>query len=309
MSQNLTTYAIGQMPQITCPDLFKMEVVDKLAADRFHRTTKTFAPTKLSLLKFCWLAVLGWHRELKSLLLKQLSFERFRQIRSICQQHPFVSFGQFREHSNVVYVGSGQLERLNHSERVDLHVQSKAIKGLIPKLFAICCDTLEKLTESGSGKPAGRDRKAVDHGNYILESPSDVLEKALFDKPQVGCMTDETYSAGQPGEVMGVKIPEKTKDVFVGVKTEDFADDFHCKYFTVSDLRLWTSGSEGSGWKEFLHKIISFAEDIYDKIIKVHFLALHRQWNSLCLLHIYSIGQRAFLLSIRDQKLVHGVNT
>jgi hypothetical protein len=178
-------------------------------------------------------------------------------------------------------------------------MEPKAIKGLITKLFAICCDTFEKPTEPGSGKPAGRYRKAVDHRNDVFEFLSYVFEETLFDQPQVGSMTDETDSTGESGEVVPVKIFEETEDVFVSVESEDFADNFYCKYFTVSHLWLWPSGPECSVWKEYFHKIISFAEDIYDKIIKIHFLALHGQWNSFCCLPIHSIGQRAFLLSIQ----------
>ena len=54
--------------------------------------------------------------------------------------------------------------------------------------------------------------------------------------------------------------------------------------------------SKGSLWKEFFHKIISFAEDIYDKIIKVHFFALHGQWNIN--LFLSSIDKRAFFVSL-----------
>jgi len=110
-------------------------------------------------------------------------------------------------------------------------------------------------------------------------------------------LADETDSTTELGEVMAVEVFEKFEDVFVGVETEDFADNFHCKYFTVSHLWRWASASQCSFGEKFFHKIISFTKDIYDKIIKVHFLALHDQWNYsfFCLLN--SIGQRAFIIS------------
>ena len=97
-------------------------------------------------------------------------------------------------------------------------------------------------------------------------------------------MSYEADSVSQGWKIVVVEILEESEDVFVGVKTGYFADNFYCKYFTVSQLR---QRSSGSGWKIIFHKIIIFAEDIYDKIIKIHFLALRGQWNNFCLLTSY----------------------
>jgi len=179
-------------------------------------------------------------------------------------------------------------------------MQSKSVKSLIANLFSISGDTFKKPGKSGPGKSAHRYRKAVDYLDNIFEFIGNVLEKTLLYYPQIGCMSDESNSAGKIWKVMSVEVPEESENILIGVKTKDFADDFHCKYFAVSQLRHWPSGSNMSWWKEFFHKIISFTEDIYDKSIKIHFLALDSQWNIFCFLPIYSIGQRAFLISVHN---------
>jgi len=177
-------------------------------------------------------------------------------------------------------------------------MQSKSVKSLITHLLSIGGETSKKPGKSGSGKSTCRYGKAVDYLDNIFEFVGNVLKKTLLYCPQVGCMSGESNSAGKIWKVVSVEIPEESEDIFIGIKTKDFADDFHCKYFTVSHLRHWPSGSNMSWWKEFFHKIISFTEDIYDKSVKIHFLALHSQWNSFCFLPIYSIGKRAFLISV-----------
>ena len=116
-----------------------------------------------------------------------------------------------------------------------------------------------------------------------------MLKEPFLDFPEVGRVTDKTDSAGERGEVVTIEVSEESEDVLVRVETEYFAHDFHRKDFTVGHLGRRPSASQSSLWKEFFHKIISFAEDIYDKIIKVHFLALHDQWNNLlfltCIFH------------------------
>ena len=103
-----------------------------------------------------------------------------------------------------------------------------------------------------------------------------------------------------------LKEPE---DIFVRVKAADFSHDFHCKYFAISQLRHWSSGSNMSGRKVFFHKIISFTEDIYDKSIKIHFLALHSLWNNFYFLPIYSIDKRVFYYEGFDRNLYMALNT
>ena len=61
----------------------------------------------------------------------------------------------------------------------------------------------------------------------------------------------------------------------------------------LTSILYEVNGTVVTLWKEFLHKIISFTEDIYDRIIKVHFFALHGQWNNS--FFSSSIDQRAFL--------------
>jgi len=186
-------------------------------------------------------------------------------------------------------------------------MQAETVKSLIAKFLAICGKTLEKFAKPCSGKSAYRHRKTVKHEDNICESFSDVIKEPLFYPPQIGSMSDEIGPAGEVRKVMSVEILEEIEDFFVGVEAEDFADNFDCKYFTISQLRERASGSKGSIWKEFFHKIISFTEDIYDKIIKVHFLALNNRWNYFVEYIFNSIGQRAFLLSVNVQKLAHGV--
>jgi hypothetical protein len=296
MSQDLTTYTIDQMPNITSPNLLNMKIMTELTANGLYRATKPFTFAKFLTTQVRRLPILGRYRKLKSLLFKQLLFKRFGQIRPISQQHSAVIYGQFRQHFDVVNVGRGQFECLNHPQRIDFGVQSKSVKCLIANLFSIGRNTFEKLGKPGPGKSARRYREAVDYLDNIFEFASNVPEKSLFYYPQVGCLSGESNPTGELWEIVSVEIPEESKDVFIRVKTKDFADNFHRKYFTVSHLRKRPSGPEGSVWKEFFHKIISFAEDIYDKIIKIHFRVLHDQWNNFCFLPTYSIGLRAFLL-------------
>ena len=108
-------------------------------------------------------------------------------------------------------------------------------------------------------------------------------------------MSYEADSVSQGGKIVMVVTVKESEDFFVGVKTGYFADNFHCKYFTVSQLR---QRSSGSGWKIIFHKIIIFAEDIYDKIIKIHFLALNGQWNNFCLLTSYLFHRPEGLFAI-----------
>jgi hypothetical protein len=259
-----------------------MKVMAKLTTNRLDTATQPFAFSKLLASKLCRLAVFGRYRKLKSLFGKQLLLKRLRQIRPVSQQNSAVISSQLRQHFDVVNIGRGQFECLKHTQRVDFCVQPKSIKSLIANLFSISGNASKKPAESGPGEAADRDRKAVDHGNSICESLSNMLKKPFLNKPEVGCMSREINPVSQSGKVVVVESLEESKDVFISVESEDFADNFYGKYFTVSHLRKQSSGSERSTWKEIFHKIISFAEDIYDKIIKVHFLALRDQWNNFC---------------------------
>jgi hypothetical protein len=154
-------------------------------------------------------------------------------------------------------------------------MKPKAVKSLIARLFAVACYAFEKFGVSGSGKPAYRYRKAVNNSNCITKSSGYVFKQTQLDCPDVSGLTDKTYTRGKLWKVVFVGSFKKLKDFFVGLQAKKFADNFHRKYFTVSQLWQWSSLPEGSVWEILFHKIIYFAEDIYDKIIKVHFFALH----------------------------------
>jgi len=280
MSQNLTADSISQMPQVTSPYLLYLKIIHKLVANGLDQATYTFAKPQLLWTKLSRLAVFSGHRELKSLRLKQFRFEQLRKISPVAQEQATVAIGQFADHVNVMDVGSGEVKRLNHADRVDLYVKPETIKGLISKLFAIAGYALKEFRASGSGESANRHREAVKDDNSVSESLGYVFEQPLLDRPELCGLTSEGNSASELWEVMLVKPFEELKDGFVGLKAKDFADDFHCKYFAVGQLRQWASPSKRSWPEEFFHKIISFAEDIYDKIIKVHFFALHGQRNN-----------------------------
>ena len=281
MSKNLTTYAVGQMPKITGPNLLYLKVVSKLIAYRLNQAADPLAFAQLFRFQCGRLAILGRYGKLKSLLLKELRAQWHRKIGSVTQQYTTVALGQLRQHTDIMHIGSGHIERLDHAEGIDLNVQPKAIKSLVAKFLSVRCNALKKLARSGSCEPTHRDGKTVDDGNDVFESFAEMFKQSLLNYPEICRLTNETDPAGESGKVMTVEVSEKSEDVFVGIETEDFADDFHCKYFAVSHLRRRASLSQGSFWKEFFHKIISFTEDIYDKIIKVHFFALHGQWNNV----------------------------
>jgi hypothetical protein len=224
------------MPNITSPNLLYIKVMAKLAANSFYRATKPFTLAKLLATQVRRLSILCRYRKLKSLPFKQLSLKRLGQIRSISQQYSAIISGQFRQHFNVVNVGRGQFECLNHPQRIDFGMQSKSVKSLITNLFSIGGDTPEEPGKSGSGKSARRYGKAVDYLDNIFEFVGDMLEKTLLYCPQIGCMSGETNSAGKIWKVVSVEIPEESEDVFISVKTKYFSNDFHCKYFAISQF-------------------------------------------------------------------------
>jgi hypothetical protein len=278
MSQNLTANSIRQMPQVTSPYLLDVKI-SQLAANRLNQTTHTFANPQLRWIKLTMLTVLCRNRKFKSLRLKQFSLERLRNIRPVAQKQASITIGQLPNHTNVMNVGRGKVEGLDHADRVDLHMKLKTIKGLLAQFFAIVSYALKELGAFGSSKSTNTDREAVKYDNGISESFGYMLEQALLDRPQLGSLASETDSTTELWEVMPVKPFEESKDGFVLVQAEGFAYDFHGKYFAVSQLWHWTSSSKHSWLEEFFHKIISFAEYIYDKIIQVHFFALYSQWN------------------------------
>ena len=299
MSQNLATYSIRQMPQITCPNLLDMDMVTKLTTDRFYEAPNAFTDSQLPSIKVGRTAILGWNRKLKCLLLKKLLLERLGQIRSVGQQQAAVTGGQLAHHMQVMDVGRGQIERLNHTDGADLEMQPKAIKSLATKLFTVGRNASKKLAAAGSGKSTDRYRQAVQHRDRISEIPGNMFKKSLFKRPQIRGLPHETDPTTEIGKVVVVESLEEFKDGLIGVQTEDFPDDFHGNHFAISHLWRRTSLAQGPFGKEFFHKIISFAEDIYDKIIKVHFLALNDQWN-FCFDLLNSIGQRAFFISVHE---------
>lgn len=152
-------------------------------------------------------------------------------------------------------------------------MKRKALKSLTAKLFAIAGLALKKLAISCSGESAYRRWKAVEDHNCVGESFSYVLEQSLPDRPQVRSVANEADATSKHREVMTVESFEDLGDCLSGFQTEVFTYDFHRKYFAVSRLRQRSAFSEASWWKEFFHKIINFTEDIYDKIIKIHFLS------------------------------------
>lgn len=294
MSQNFTTDAIRQMPQVSSPYLLDMKTIGKLVANRLDQTTYAFAKPQLLWIKLGRPPILCRHRKLKSLRLKKFRFEWFGKVSPVTQKQAGVTIGQFPNHVNVMDIRGGKVKGLNHANRIDLHMKLKTIKGLITELFAIVGYARKEFGAFGSGEPANGDGEAIKHNSGIPESFGYVLEQPLLDRPQLCRLTRERNSATESWEVMPVEPFEESEDGFVGLKAEGFTYDFHCKYFAVSQLWQWASSSNHSRFKAFFHKIISFAEDIYDKIIKVHFFALHGQRNGN--LFSSSIDQRAFFV-------------
>ena len=281
MSQDLATYAISQMPHITGPNPLYPKVMTKLTANGFDQTTYAFAKPQLLWAKLGRLSVLGWYRKLKPLIFKKLPLKRLGQISPIGQKQTPVTTGKFIDHMNIMNIGRGQSKGLDHTDRINFQVQPKAIKGLITEFLAVAGQTFEKFAISGSGESAYRHWEAVKNQNCISETAGNVLEQMLLGSPQVGSVADKADPGGQFREVMAVKSFEKFEDFFVGLKAKTFTDYFHCKYFAVSQLRQRASLSKCPLWKICSHKIIDLAKDIYDKIIKIHFIALHGQWNNV----------------------------
>ena len=151
MIQNLTTSPISQMPNITSPNPLDTEVMAKLAANRLNLAANTFVKPQLVNIKLHGLAVLCRHRKLKPLTLKKFLSKRLGKISSVSQKQTPVAMGQFSNHMNVIDAGWGQIESLNHADRVDFYMKSKTIKNLITKLFAIAGLALKKLAISCSG--------------------------------------------------------------------------------------------------------------------------------------------------------------
>jgi hypothetical protein len=296
------------MPNIPSPDLLHKKTLTKLTANGLYQSAYPFAKLQLRCHKLRRLPILGWHRKLKSLFGKEFGSQRLGQICPVSKQQTTVAGGQFRQHSYIVDVRRCDIEALNHSNRIGLQMQTKTIKSLIAKFFAVCSNALKKFAKPRSGEPAYRHRETIKHKDNIFETFGNIFEQPLFYPPEIGRLSYKINPAGQIREVMPVEIFEEIEDFFVGVKSKNFTDNFNGKYFAVSQLRQRTSGSKCSVWEEIFHKIISLAEDIYDKIIKIHFLALYSQWNYFVEDIFNSIGQRAFLISVHSQKLVHGVN-
>ena len=296
MSQNLATNSIRQMPQVTSPNLLHMKIIDQLIANRLDQTTYAFTRLQLLWPKLRWLAVLRGNRKLKFLFFKKLLLQWLRKIGSIGQKQTSIPVSHFLNHVDVMDIGRGKLKRLNHTDRVDLHMEPKTVKGLVAQFFAIASYPLKKFRAPGSDELAHMDRKAVKNDNSILEWFGHILEQLLFDRPELRRLASEAHSATEIWEVIRVESLEEFEDSFVRFKAEDFADKFHCKYFAVSQLGHRSSLSECSLRKTFFHKIISFTEEIYDKISKIHFFALHGQRNISLLLS--SIDQRAFFVSV-----------
>lgn len=278
MSQNLTANSIRQMPQVTSPYLLDVKI-SELTANRLNQTTHAFANPQLCWIKLTVLAVLCWNGKLKSLRLKKFGLERLRNIRPVAQKQASVTFGQFPNHTNVMNIGWGKVKGLDHADRVDLHMKLKTIKGLLAQFFAIVGYALKEFGAFGSSESTNTNREAVKYDNGVCELFGYMLEQALLDRPQLGGLTNKTDSTTELWEVMPVKPFEEFKDGFVLVQAEDFAYGFHGKYFAVNQLWHWASSSKHSWLEESFHKIISFAEYIYDKIVQVHFFALYSQWN------------------------------
>jgi hypothetical protein len=284
MSQNLATYSISQMPHIAGPYLFNMKTLNKLAANSLNQSANPFTEPQLRNIKLSRLAILGWNREHKSLSLKKFLLERLRQISPVCQKQPAITAGQFADHFDVMDICRCKIEGLNHTNRVDFYMEPKTIKSLAAEFFAIAGLAFKKLATSRPGESAYRYWKAVKDHNCIGESFGNVLKQSLLDLPQVGCVTDKADATSEPREVVAVESFEELEDGLFGVQAEAFTYDFHRKYFAIRQLWQRSAFSKGSWWKEFFHKIISFTEDIYDKIIKVHFLPSMVNGTVICFL-------------------------
>lgn len=282
MRKYLAANSVGKVPDVTGMNFLYAKPPDQLAAHRFNQTSNAFANAKLCRFKLGRLSILGRHGKLKSLFRKQLLLKRLGKISPITQQKTSVAFYKFFDHFDVVGVGRSKLKGLNHSNRVNLQMKSQAIEGLRAKLLAVGGQPPEYSAATGSGESTNRHRNAVDDDNVVSKASRYVLKKSVFDFPEVRCLSQERFTAGELREEMAVKSFEETEDGLIGIKAEKFADNFHRKCFAIRQLRLWASGSESPVREKFFHKIISFAEDIYDKIVKVHFYALGGQWNRFC---------------------------
>jgi len=275
MSQNLTIYPVSQVPHVTSPNLLNSKVMIQLTAHRLNQSANPLSKLQLLIIQMRPLAVLGGNRKLKSLILKKFLPQWQRCICLVTKKQASIGLGKFCKHLDVVNISCSKVKSLNHPYRVDLQMQAKTIKGLIAKFFSIGSNSLEKFGSFGPCESANGNRKAIQHRDGVRKTFSYGLKQFLLDRPKVGCMANEVYSIGQIWKVVLVEVFKKPKDFSVGLKAHVFAYDFHCKYFAIRKLWRGASLSEGSIWKMFFHKIIYLAEDIYDKIIKIHFFALH----------------------------------
>jgi hypothetical protein len=246
MSQNLTTRqgegpcrsttdATGQMPKVTSPYLFNLNLktISKLTANSLNQSANPFTDPKLTLVKFTWLTILGGHRKLKALINKNFLPQGLGKISSVAQKQTSITAGQLSNHMQVMDIGWGQIERLNHAHRVDFHMKLETIKSLIAQQLAISCGALKKLAAFGPDKSAYRYGQAVQDQNVIGKLLGYVLEQFQLNRPQVSCLANKANPASKSWKVMSIESFEKIEDSLVFFQAQEFSDNFHGKYFVT----------------------------------------------------------------------------
>jgi len=122
MSQNLTTYPVTQMPEITSPNLLNSKIMTQLTTHCLNQSANSLPDSQLRITKVRWLTIFGGDRKLKSLSFKQFLLQWLRIIPLVAQKQASVTKGQFWKNMNVVNVSGSQLESLNHPYRVYLQI-------------------------------------------------------------------------------------------------------------------------------------------------------------------------------------------
>lgn len=273
MRKYLTGNPIKQMPQISDKGRLNAKSLLQLPCDRLDQSS--FACERSYGLLGQWrvLLVHTTHRCVKINLSfgPQFLLQGLGTIAFITQNPAHtVRINQRFSVLDIMLVGRGQNKTANDPNVGDLQMKAIA-EECASKPLSVCGGVLKLFSCSAANKFTDFYRNAVDNLKIMVRILAQILKKALFNMPQICTLTDKITSVRKLWEQRSSVAIIILINPLIGIKSQVFADQFHCNNLTVSQFWQWSAGSQRVIWKISFAKIISHYEHIDDIINKFHF--------------------------------------
>jgi len=193
MRKDFTQQTTAQMPAVSGPDFFYLELRYKLTKDRINQITKTANQAAAFFPGIIFSAAEGGLQLNHSL--PQFLLHLRRPEIAVSQVEPGAIFRQFIDYIQLLNISGYQSKTSDDARPGHSHMDSEAIKGLSDQhIIAEGCCPFEELAAISPCKLTDGYRQAI----YDRKSPIEAnqagneLPDFLFNLPEIGCLANNS---------------------------------------------------------------------------------------------------------------------